>query len=96
MNRGLDGALIAVLIGASAVYAATTLGPKTWRRALLRALAALMARAPKALRSERLERRIAAAASRASAACGGCGDGCGSEPTEHRVSVGSIGRLKRR
>jgi hypothetical protein len=101
MNSVLDNSLVGVALLASAVYAISSLGPRTLRRRLFAGLSQLTARAPRFLGLGRIAQRFAAAANgKAQGACGGC-DSCGSEPaasepkspaSEVRVPVEKIGR----
>jgi hypothetical protein len=105
MNSILDNSLVGLVLIISAVYAVSSLGPRSLRQRLLAALSRVLARAPAFLGLGRLARWLAAAAARkAQGACGGC-DSCGSEHTpaqkssseksraaEVRVPLAKIGR----
>jgi hypothetical protein len=100
MSRLLDAALVALALAASVGYALYSLGPKTLRRWMRTALAALAARAPAALHLGGIERRLREAAG-GSGACGGC-DNC-APPAEEaqsgagleiRVPAASIGKRR--
>jgi hypothetical protein len=94
----LDHALVVIALLASSAYALSSLGPKSLRARMWRALARSAARAPSLLRLEALARRFDAAAAKAGAGCGGCGscasDQPGAEPASPEVHVpaAKIGR----
>jgi hypothetical protein len=89
--HGLDEFLVGSVLLASALYALVSLGPRSFRRRLSAASAALLRRAPRVAGLHRLALRLeAAAAISATGACGGCGH-CGSDPARPGSSVGAAG-----
>jgi len=85
MTHLLDNLLVGMVCGASAAYAAFALGPKSWRGAVARRLAALVPHIPTQLRLRRAAQRLSLlAAAKAGGACGGC-DNCGSETAAKSV-----------
>lgn len=93
----LNDALVGVALLVSVGYVAISLGPKSVRRALLRALSRTLAVAPAGAGLRRAAERLAIAAAKGEAACGGC-DNCGSvqpaqaPPSEVRIPVAKVGR----
>src|ERR1700688_3239433 len=93
MNSLLDGVLVGVVLFASVVYAAFSLGPRTLRRRLLVGTSAVLRRLPTSLRLHDLALRLDAAATlKAKGACGGC-DNCGSEQAPTAPASGSEVRI---
>jgi Family of unknown function (DUF6587) len=79
MNAWLDAILVGGAIGASLLYAACALGPRSWRRRIAALGAGLATRC--ALPG--LARRLSAGDRRAPGGCGGC-DGCAAtKPPAH-------------
>ena len=97
MNAVLDNFLVAAVLSVSCCYALVKLGPKSFRRRILRYLSQILAAAPSFLKVGGIAQRLAAASGKAQAACGGC-EGCGPEsssapqPPEINVPIGKIGR----
>ncbi|HTV94513.1 MAG TPA: DUF6587 family protein [Steroidobacteraceae bacterium] len=95
----LDDTLVAIALAASAAYALWALGPKSLRRRLGSALAALAARAPAGLHLEAVARRLRETSAHGGGACGGC-ESCApqadaplaSAPAEVRVPLANIGK----
>lgn len=100
MNGLIGEMLVGLVLAASVGYAIFSLGPRTLRRRLLAAAAALSMRVP-GLHGLAPRLRIAAATTKGS--CGGCDD-CGSSPAtsasakdptaEIRVPIDSIGKSR--
>ncbi len=78
MTHWLDEGLVGVLLLASAVYAAMSLGPRGVRRRVLRIAGACLGRFPRSFGLRGWAARCTAAAVRAQGSCGGC-DSCASE-----------------
>jgi hypothetical protein len=76
MSGVADGALVGIVIAASAGYAVYSLGPRALRRRLLTVAAAALQRLPAALGLRGLGLRLGAGTSAATGSCGGC-DSCG-------------------
>jgi hypothetical protein len=98
MNAVLDNILVAAVLLVSLGYALVKLGPRTFRKRILRALSVVFAAAPSFLRLRGVTERLAAASGKAQAGCGGC-DTCGTDsasapqsPSEINVPIGKIGR----
>jgi hypothetical protein len=96
MNAWLDDGIVGLLLLASALYAAYSLGPKPWRARMMLKLGNLLERSPRALGLKSLAGKLKAAAARRQAGCGGC-DNCESTPAtdakgEFKIPVSKIGR----
>ncbi len=89
MNKFLDYSLVAVLLLASALYALTSLGPRSLRPRLLAAFARLLARAPAipGLRGM-AQRLLRASTAKGQGACGGC-ESCGPEQSASQNVTGA-------
>jgi hypothetical protein len=91
----LGNLLVALAVLASVLYAAATLGPKSWRARAFGALAAWVSRQPAWLGSRAIAQHLSVHSVRAGG-CGGCGD-CGSAApakanADVRIPVAKIGR----
>jgi hypothetical protein len=109
MAHLLDNFVVGLALGSSAVYAAFSLGPKSWRAAVARRLGQLVPRIPTQLGLRGAAQRLSLiAAAKAGGACGGC-DNCASDsapkpapeaaagpntPGEVRIAVAKIGRRR--
>ena len=72
MNGLLDGAVVALILAASATYAAAALAPAAWRRRGLAWLAALLLSRPKVPGFSAAGLRLQAASRKAAGGCDAC------------------------
>jgi len=84
MNGIIDNALVGLALLASALYALTSLGPRSLRFRLLAAMSRWVSRFPGILGMRRVAQRLAAAAGRAAGAGGGC-NSCSSSPASAKA-----------
>jgi hypothetical protein len=102
MHGILDDLLVGVVLLASVIYAAFSLGPRTLRRRLLVSAAALLRSLPRFSGLHEVALRLETAAStKAKGSCGGC-DNCGSDqpptaqnsPSEVKILPSKIGKRR--
>jgi hypothetical protein len=90
MHGILDNLVVGLVLAASVMYAAFSLGPKTLRRRAMLGAALVLNKLPDALHLGAAALRLeAASAQKATGACGGC-DNCGSaQPSSTVTSAGT-------
>jgi hypothetical protein len=89
LNKVLDYSLVTVLLLASALYAMTSLGPRSLRPRLLAVFARLLAHAPAILGLRGMAQRLLqASTAKGQGACGGC-DNCAPEQSASQQVTGA-------